>query len=213
MTGGYLYESTGIYGASSLRQIDPVSGKIIQKLSLDRSVFGEGIAVINKEIFMLTWKEHTAFIFSLKDMTIQSQLRYVGEGWGLCSDGDVLVMSNGSDRLLLRNPKDFKIIKNLPVKLKGKPLKYLNDLACAKNRIYANIWPTNWIAEIDRDSGDVITLFDCSALVPKDATSLEEDVLNGIAYNSETDTFYITEKRWPWIYEVKLKETRDSINP
>ncbi len=203
-----LYESTGRYGTSSLRQIDLQTGAVIRQHSLPFELFGEGIAAANGQLIQLTWKEGIALVYQMESWLLTRHLAYQGEGWGLCYDSaqHTLFMSDGSSHLFQRNPDTFAIEKKLKVHLAGKKVKSLNDLVCVGNEIYANVWRTDFIVRINKKTGAVTALIDASHLLPENIKQQLEDeaVLNGIAYREQTDTFFITGKLWPFIFEVKF---------
>ncbi len=199
---GELYESTGLVGSSSLRRINPENGNIIKNIHV-ADVFAEGIAVKENLLIQLTWHNGIAFIYSYPDLKRTGLLEYKGEGWGITANESGFIMSNGCDTLFIRD-NTFAVIKKLAVTLKGEPLSKLNELEYANNRIYANVWYSDFIFEIDSESGKVLRIVDCSYLVKQIGSMKEQDVLNGIAYNKEKETFFITGKNWPLIFEVKI---------
>jgi glutamine cyclotransferase len=201
---GYLYESTGKYGRSSLKRLELETGKALEETSLSPLYFGEGLARIGRRLIQLTWYEQTALVYDLKGLRSTGKIRYTGEGWGLTYDGSWLVMSDGSDVLTFRDPKSFAIWRKLPVKRGREPVRFLNELEFAKGFVYANVWQTNKIVKIDPQTGVVTAVIDASSL-PYRSVQPGEDVLNGIAYIPERDTFLITGKLWPHIFEVKFK--------
>lgn len=204
--GDQLYESTGLYGQSGLRVMDILTGKILRKMSLDPRLFAEGIAVFPTGIVQITWQEQQALVYDRKAWKLHQVLFYAGEGWGLCRDGNEVWMSNGTSRLIRRDLSTFSPTKKLEVRLQGAPLESLNDLECVGNYLYANVWQKNWIVRIDKLTGEVNGIIDASALLsPSEKERLQmEDVLNGIAYRSKTNTFFLTGKGWPWIFEVRF---------
>lgn len=200
-----LYESTGIYGQSSLRKLDISTGRILQKKTLPAEVFAEGVAIIAHQLFQITWKEKQARVYDRFSLMLQKTLSYSGEGWGLCTDGDTLWMSNGSPILTQRNPETFAVLTQLAVKWEGRLIGNLNDLECVGNDLYANVWGKNFIIRINKQSGEVTGVIDASRLLSSEekARLKVEDLLNGIAFHPETQTFFLTGKNWPWIFEVK----------
>lgn len=198
---GLLYESTGLYGQSSLRSIDPANGTVLKNVPVP-DVFAEGLALIDSTLIQLTWKEKAALKYSLSDFKMIGSFSYDGEGWGLTCDGKNLIMSDGSDTLFVRS-KSFALLKKIPVTLNGKPLKNLNELEYAQGRVYANIWYNNSIVEIMPLTGKVTKVIDCAVIVQKAQTQSGEEVLNGIAYNPKTGTFYVTGKNWQYMFEVR----------
>jgi len=200
---GKLYESTGLFGRSSVRRVDLASGLVERSSSLPADWFGEGLALVGQRLFQLTWKNHRVVIWDLATLKKQGELGYEGEGWGLCFDGRHLVMSNGSDRLLLRNPDTFAVEGELPVRLAGRPLANLNELECAGSVIYANVWQDQHIARIDRASGRVTGWIDAAGLL-EPAEAARADVLNGIATLGNTGHLLVTGKLWPRLFEVEI---------
>jgi glutamine cyclotransferase len=199
---GLLYESTGQYGQSSLRCIDPADGRIIKNVPVP-DVFAEGLCLMDSFLVQLTWKERAAIRYSISSFAINGSFSYDGEGWGLTSDGKSFIMSNGSDTLYFRN-KHFSIIKKVAVKNSGKPLVSLNELEYVKGLVYSNVWYNTNIYVIQPASGTVVRVIDCTPLVVQNGSQSDQDVLNGIAFNDRTGTFYLTGKNWRYIFEVRL---------
>ena len=199
---GRLFESTGLYGHSELREINPENGSIIRNISLDDSEFGEGIAFVGEEIVMLTWTNEIAYRFQFDTFELLSNHSYDGQGWGLCHDGAQLVMSDGSDTLTFRNDTTFEVLGTVNVTLNGTPRDKLNELECIDGLVYANVYQTNEIVAIDPLNGIVLMRIDASAIRPENITSAE--VLNGIAWDDQTDSLWITGKKWPVMYRVNL---------
>ena len=200
---GWIYESTGRNGKSGIRVYKPGDPPGLPRVSLDRNYFGEGIAKIGGRIFMLTWRSGKAFVFETGQFRKSGEFAYQGEGWGLCHDGRWLIMSDGSDTLSYRDPVSFEEWKTVPVRLGDEPVYYLNELEFARGRIYANVWQQDYLVEIDPSTGMVTALVDASSL-PYQSRIPGEDVLNGIAYVQERDSFLLTGKLWPEIYEVRF---------
>ncbi|MDE2776854.1 MAG: glutaminyl-peptide cyclotransferase [Chloroflexota bacterium] len=203
---GYLYESTGLYGESTLRRVDIASGEPQVLLSLDDAYFAEGLERVDDRLIQLTWKAGRAFVYDFGALELIDAIEYEGEGWGLCFDGRYLFMSDGSSFLSVRDPQTFELIFRGAVTLDERlvPAQLLNELECVGERIYANAWNTDYIFRIDKLTGVVTGLIDASGLLT-DAERADLPagaVLNGIAYNPESETFYITGKLWPKIFEV-----------
>jgi glutamine cyclotransferase len=199
---GLLYESTGLYGQSSLRILDAKDGSIRKTIPVP-DIFAEGCARMDSSLVQLSWREQGAPVYRFPSLELRSSLSYSGEGWGLTADSALFYMSNGSDTLYARD-KRFAIRKKIPVTFMGKPLQLLNELEYVKGLIYANVWYSDSIFVIQPRTGVVIRLIDCTSLVAQNAAPSNQNVLNGIAYNPETRIFYITGKRWRYIFEVKL---------
>ena len=151
-------------------------------------------------------EEQLAFIYERPSLKLLQTLHYPGEGWGLCRDQDTVWMSNGTAKILQRNLNNFGVQKALIVSWEGHSLLNLNDIESVGNHLYANIWGKNWIVRIDKNTGEVTGVIDASHLLsPQEKAGLTlNDVLNGIAYYARHDTFFLTGKRWPWIFEVRL---------
>jgi glutaminyl-peptide cyclotransferase len=200
---GFLYESDGLYEESALRSIDAKNGSTIKRIALAPNLFAEGCTKSGNDLVQLTWREQRAFIYDLKTITKHDSLIYAGEGWGLASDGNQFFMSDGSDTITVRN-KDFSIMTKLPIRNQGIAVTKLNELEWANHKLYANIWYSDRIAEIDPKSGRVLRWIDCSSIVQKEKPSSPDHVLNGIAFDAATGNFYITGKKWKNYYLVRL---------
>jgi len=201
---GALYESTGLYGHSELRKIDIESGNVIQRKKIENFFFAEGVAAFPGEVIQITWNEMEALVYDRQTLTLKKVMHYSGAGWGLCRDGNHVWMSNGTSQITKREVSTFKPVGSLNVVLDGKPLNNINDLECVGNYLFANIWFKNWIARIDKATGEVDGIIEGSSLLQdhERARLNSENVLNGIAHSADRGTFFITGKEWPWIYEV-----------
>lgn len=201
--GDAIYESTGRYGASALRELDRFTGEVRREVALDAGLYGEGLALVGDRLLQLTWREETLLAWDRETVSEVDRIGYEGEGWGLCSDGDRLVMSDGSAVLTFRDPATFAATGSVEVRSDGRPLDRLNELECVAGRIYANVWPTTEVAVIDPESGSVTAMIDASCLAAEVAGD-RADVLNGVAHDPQTDTFLLTGKLWPMIFEVRF---------
>ena len=203
---GALYESTGLYGRSSLRRVDIATGQPEINLPLDEAYFAEGLELVGDRLIQLTWQSGLAFVYDFPSLELIETIEYAGEGWGLCSDGRFLFMSDGSAFLSLRDQDSFELIFRGAVTLDGQliPAQLLNELECVGEHIYANAWNTDYIFRIDKFTGEITALIDASALLTdaERAAMSPGSVLNGIAYNPESQTFYITGKNWGKLFEV-----------
>jgi glutamine cyclotransferase len=200
---GKFYESTGLYGQSTLRRVDPDSGTVELKVPLDRELFAEGLARVGGHLVQITWQSGRAFYWNLSSFKPEREVTYEGEGWGLCYDGQRLVMSDGSDRLFFRDPETFAKTGELAVRRAGAAVRNLNELECVDGVVYANIWQDTHIARIDPATGAVTAWIDASNLLsPEDRPGA--DVLNGIAAIPGSHNLLITGKLWPHIFEVEL---------
>ena len=198
---GYLYESAGLYGESSLRKMSP-DGKILHRINMP-GIFAEGITILNDELVLLTWKERKGIRYSFPNLEEKGYFNYSGQGWGLTCDQSHFIMSNGSGILFIRE-KNFKTIKKLRVKLDGKNTDSLNALEYFDGKIYANVWGNNFILEIDLHSGHVLRIIDCSELFNIEKPEFPDRMLNGIAYCKDGNFFYLTGKKWRNIFLVKI---------
>jgi glutamine cyclotransferase len=201
---GTLYESAGLYGSSSLRQVDPATGEVRRKVDLPEKYFAEGLARVGDRLIQLTWQEGVAFVYRAADFQKIGELPYTGEGWGLCHDGRRLVMSDGSDRLTFRDPETLAKLGDVQVRQAGMPVRRLNELECVDGAVWANVWMTQDILKIDPASGEVTAVVDASGLLDAADYAAGAEVLNGIAWMPERKTFLVTGKRWPTMFEVEF---------
>jgi glutaminyl-peptide cyclotransferase len=201
---GQLYESTGLYGQSSLRELNPKTGAVLREKSLAPQYFAEGLTFFRGQLVQLTWKEGVAFRYPTKRWDRPaSHFSYTGEGWGLTTLGQNLWMSDGSDTLFRRDAA-FKVTVKLPVTLAGKPLPRLNELEGVSGKIVANVWYCDSIFIVDARAGNVLAVVDGSELAARSHRSSRDAVLNGIAYDSRSKLFFITGKDWPVLYKVRI---------
>jgi glutaminyl-peptide cyclotransferase len=198
---GTLYESAGLYGRSSLRQVDPQTGEVLRRLDLPPGFFAEGLAEVGDRLIQLTWKEGVAFVYDRRKFERTGEYHYEGEGWGLCDDGRRLVMSDGSERLTFRDRRTFAPLGGVDVHLDGRPARQLNELECVGGAVYANVWMTDQVLRIDPGGGRVTAVIDAGGLLSA-AERAGADVLNGIAYDARNKRFLLTGKLWPKLFEV-----------
>ncbi|GAB4573971.1 MAG: hypothetical protein Kow0077_18230 [Anaerolineae bacterium] len=209
---GSLYESDGnccpSYSTySTLREVDPATGEVLRSIDLDPQYFAEGLERVGDQLIQLTWQENTAFVYDIETFEQVSTFSYEGEGWGLCTDGDLLYMSDGTPFITLRDPETFEVVDTGLVTFQGLPVENINELECVGDLIYANIWQTDVIVQIDKSNGEVVGVVDASDLLSdedKATITPGSDVLNGIVYLPESDTFLITGKHWPRMFEVRF---------
>jgi len=211
---GFLYESTGQEGESTLRKVDIATGKVVQKYDLPKEVFGEGIAIMGDRVYQLSWRDRIAWVYNLSDFKLLRELRYSGEGWGLTHDGTNLFMSDGTHVIRVLDPETFQTVRTVVVNDEsGRPLMKLNELEFVKGEIWANVWHSeaigkpNHIARIDPASGELKGWIDLDGISPGDQRGEDksENTLNGIAYDEATDRIFVTGKNWKNLYEIKLK--------
>ena len=221
---GFLYESTGNFGKSTLRKVELETGKVVQKHDLPSDLFGEGMAILGDKIYQITWRSGIAYEYALADFKLLREFSYSGEGWGLTTDGTNLILSDGTHMLKLISPENFKTSRNIAVlQENGKPLFLLNELEFVKGEVWANIWHSeetdtsttqgrmpniakpNYIARIDPTSGKIVGWIDLAGISPEDQDDDSENTLNGIAYDEAGDRIFVTGKNWKNLYEIKLK--------
>jgi glutamine cyclotransferase len=203
-TAGRLFESTGQYGQSTLRELEPTTGNILRKRPLAKSVFGEGLTVLNQELWLITWKENTAYVFEPDTFKPLRTHSYQGEGWGLTNDGKHLIMSDGSSTLKFINPQNFSILKTLDVQDGKSPVKNLNELEWVDGQIFANIYLTDKIVRISPQDGQVTGWLDLAGLRNQLTQPNHAEVLNGIAFMKSSGHLLVTGKYWPQLFEIKI---------
>ncbi len=203
---GRLFESTGRYGTSTVREVDLVTGDVISSTDLDEDVFGEGLTAIGDgRLVQLSWKAGRAAVWNRESLEQVDTWSYEGEGWGICLlNPETLVMSDGSSTLTFRSAMDFHELGDVVVAREELPQELLNELECVNGTVWANIWKTDTIIAIDPATGIVFAAVDASSL-PLDRSLLATgSVLNGIAHDPATGRFLLTGKYWPTLYEVEF---------
>jgi len=198
-----LFESTGLRGSSSIREVDIETGAVIRSLAVD-DVFAEGLTIVDDTAIQLTWQAGIAYRYDLETFERIESYSYEGEGWGLCDDGERLIMSNGTPTLQFRDRVDFSLLGSVEVRYDNVAIDELNELECVDGRVWSNIWHSSLIIEIDPASGSVTTVLNARSLTPPSVEGSTSSVLNGIAYDAPTDTFLLTGKRWPTMYRVRI---------
>lgn len=202
---GSLLESTGLNGESTLREVDWKTGKVLKQIDVPRQYFAEGLAVIGDRAYQLTWQTRKGFIYDADTFKSLGEFSYVGEGWGLTTDGQLLILSDGTHRIRFLDPATFAEVRAIEVLDHGKPVSQLNELEYIHGEIFANVWQTDRVIRIDPATGRVRGTIDFANLLPAAERGPRTDVLNGIAYDAENDRLVVTGKRWPKLYEVRLK--------
>ena len=203
---GVLYEGTGQETGSTLREVALETGKVIRQLNLDDSLFGEGITLYHDRIYQVTWKNKIGFVYNKSDFKLINKIYYQTEGWGLTTIDDKIVMSDGTNILYFFEPEMFTIVKRIEVYDNEKKVDQLNEIEYINGEIWANIWMTDLIARIDPVSGKVLAYIDLKGILPKSDRDAETDVLNGIAYDNQGKRIFVTGKRWPKLFEIKVME-------
>ena len=207
---GFLYEATGTVGASSVRKVELDSGTVLQQSATPWPDYGEGIVAWKDRLIQLTWQDHEGFVYDLATLTPRAKFAYPGEGWSLTTDGTHLLMSDGTPTIRILDPDTLQQVARIDVTADGQPLANLNELEWVKGELYANVWLTDRIARIDPATGKVIGWIDLAGLAPAPETLADpvNDVLNGIAYDATHDRLFVTGKRWPRVYEIRLAPER-----
>jgi glutamine cyclotransferase len=201
---GYLYESTGLNGRSSIRKVELASGKVLRQRPLSRAHFGEGITLWKSALIELTWQSQVAFIYDRDTFEPRGMFSYAGEGWGLTHDATDLIMSDGTAELRFLDPETFRERRRITVTDGGRPVTRLNELEYVKGQVFANIWTTDSIARVDPVSGRVLGWVDLRGLLPGRDRVGSDAVLNGIAYDEAGDRLFVTGKLWPSLFEIKI---------
>jgi glutaminyl-peptide cyclotransferase len=200
---GKLFESTGLVGQSTLREVELATGRVIRKVDVPPPYFGEGLAVAGDRLIQLTWQHGRALLYDKRTFARAGEFTYKGEGWGLCTAGQELVMSDGTSMLTVRRAADFAVVRTVNVTLDGERLDDLNELECVNGSVYANVWMRDLIVRIDMKTGRVVERIDAPNLLsPLERKGV--DVLNGIAYDPADQTFLITGKQWPKLFRVRF---------
>ncbi len=199
-----LYESTGLRGRSSLRQVELETGKVLQIQRLDNRYFAEGLTLWQERLIQLTWVSHTGFIYDRQSFKKLNTFTYPTEGWGLTHNDSQLIMSDGSDTLYFLDPDTFQEIRHIRVKDGQKPIANLNELEYINGEILANVWLTNRIARISPQTGRVIGWLDLTGIIDPPPALETGAVLNGIAYDALEDRLFVTGKLWNKLFEIEI---------
>ena len=208
---GFLYESAGQYGSSSLRRVEPKTGKVTARVDLPQQFFAEGLALVGDSLFQLTWQENVCFVYDKKTFQLTGRFQYPGEGWGLTYDGKHLILSDGTHVLRFYDPKTFKLQNRLEVrdtiqKRRPEPVRHLNELEWIRGEIWANVWMTTRIVRINPQTGSVIGWIEMAPFVPVEHRGDAQNcVLNGIAFDPATNHVYITGKYWKVMHQFQLE--------
>ena len=203
---GELFEGTGQESGSTLREVELETGKVIRQQNLDESLFGEGIALYRDRIYQVTWRSKVGFVYNKSDFKLINKISYSTEGWGLTTMNDKIVMSDGSNVLYFYEPDMFTVISKVEVYDNEKKRDSLNELEYINGEIWANIWVNDHIARIDPATGKVLGYIDLKGILPASDRDAETDVLNGIAYDDKGKRIFVTGKKWPKLFEIKVTE-------
>ncbi len=201
--GDVWLESTGRYGHSDLREVNRATGEVLRKSPLPRNLFGEGLALFEGKLYQLTWREGLCLVYDRETFQMTHHFRYEGEGWGLTNCEQWLYMTDGSDRIFVRNPENFQIARTIHVTDHKGPVRKLNELEWIEGEIWANIFMTHNIARIDPQTGRVLGYLQFDHLpLPGDEHD-RQDVFNGIAYDPADQSIWVTGKKWSSIYQIE----------
>jgi glutamine cyclotransferase len=203
-----LYESTGKRGQSSLRKTDFRTGEVLQKVSLEKQYFAEGLTILNDKIYQLTWQSNTGFIYNLKTMDRTGSFVYgkSKEGWGLCNDGTRIYKSDGTERIYILDPETLAEKGSIEIYTNTSRIPNVNELEWVEGKIYANVYQQSSIAIVNPKNGAVEGVIDLTDLKDQVTQHPELDVLNGIAYKGEKDILYITGKNWDKLFKIQVVE-------
>ena len=203
---GSLYESTGLYGDSSLRRVDLYTGQVLQLHELPPGYFGEGITIFNGTVVQLTYQNGTGFVYDLQTFQLLRNFSFDGQGWGLTNDGRQLIMSDGTPELYFLDPLTFQVAGEITVRDGATPVENLNSLAYINGSIFANVWLTNSIVVIDPGTGEVTASLDLTGIENLTGChcDLGNDVLNGIAYDGQDHRLFVTGKEWPDLFQIQV---------
>ncbi|MBJ2175434.1 glutaminyl-peptide cyclotransferase [Aureibaculum sp. A20] len=205
---GFLYESTGQNGESTLRKVELKTGKVLQKIDLDKSYFGEGMTIYNDKVYMLTWQAGKGFVFNLETFEKEKEFKYVQskQGWGLTHNSEKLIKSDGTDKIWFLNPETGVEESHIEAYAHDRAVPKLNELEFIKGKIYANVWQRNSIVIVNPDTGALEGIADLAGLQEKVGQKGDDNVLNGIAYDEENDRLFVTGKDWNTLFEIKLNK-------
>ncbi len=206
MDDGFLYESTGLNGRSSIKIVNLETGKVIKSHKLADKYFGEGITIVDDKIIQLTWRSKRGFVYDKDSLKLLRTFSYQTQGWGITYDGKYLILSDGSNILYFMDPKSFVVVGKLEVYDDNGEVSKLNELEYINGEIYANIWGKNLIARINPKTGFVSSWIELDGLLSKEDKKKGVDVLNGIAFNPQNGTLLVTGKLWPKIFEIEIIE-------
>ncbi len=202
--GGFLYESTGLNGRSTVRKVKLETGEVLQRADVDPRYFAEGLTDWDGRLIQLTWQTNIGFVYDAATFALARSFSYAGEGWGLTHDRTRLILSDGSATLRFFDPATFRETGKVAVIDHGSPVQALNELELVRNEVFANVWQTDRICRIDPASGRVTGWIDLPGLLPE-AERRGADVLNGIAYDAAHDRLFVTGKLWPHLFEIRIE--------
>ena len=201
---GFLFESTGLQGRSTLRRVKLETGEVVQQHRVDMPHFAEGLTEWNGQLVQLTWQSNTAFVYDLASFARRRTFGYAGEGWGLTHDREGFILSDGTEQLRFLQPDSFREVRRVTVTDGGVPVSDLNELEYVRGEVYANVWQTDRIARISPESGRVVGWIDLRGLMSAGDRLDPDAVLNGIAYDAASNRLFVTGKLWPRLFEIEV---------
>lgn len=207
---GYLYETTGRKGQSTLRKVEIKTGEVLQKIDLDKKYFGEGMTILNNKIYWLTWQAKKGFVYDLETFKLEKEFNYGKsiEGWGLTNNGSELIKSDGTNKIWFLDPETLKEKRSIQVYTTDRSVKDINELELINGKLFSNKWQKNTLVIIDIESGIAEGLADLRPLKKEMSKTQklepQDEVLNGIAYDKENDRLFVTGKNWGKLFEIKL---------
>ena len=207
---GFLYEGTGLHGSSTLRKVKLETGEVLQVHRLPGAFFGEGITICGDRVIQLTWKSKLGFVYDKESFRMLREFNCPTEGWGITYDGEFLIVSDGTPALRFLNPETFEEVNRVEVRENDVAISGLNELEYVNGKVYANMWPTDEIAIIAPDTGQVVGWIDMKGLLSPQDADRAVDVLNGIAYDAAEKRLFVTGKLWPKVFEIKLVRAKRS---
>ena len=205
---GQLFESTGGYGASTVREVDLATGRVLRERRLGEGLFGEGLALVGERLVQLTWREGVGFVYDARTLRTLDAFAFEGEGWGLAGDGGRLVMSDGTATLRVLDPTTFLESRRVAVTGPDGPIAGLNELEFVGEALYANVYQTETIAIIDPTDGRLQGWLRLDGILPVVFRREDTAEMNGIAYDAETGRLFVTGKRWPRLFEIEVVPRR-----
>jgi len=201
---GFLYEATGLKGESTVRKVKPETGEVLRSFAIPKDIFGEGITLFDNKIIQISWESGKGFVYDFDTFKQVDEFTYAGEGWGICTDGKHLFMTNGSSQVKVLEPQTYSVIKTFDVYDNKGGVRYLNELEYIDGYIYANIYQYEKIVKFDPQTGKVAAYIDLSHILPMNDYKPNTDVLNGIAYDKGNKRLFVTGKLWPKLFEIEL---------
>jgi glutamine cyclotransferase len=209
---GWFYQSSGLYGKSYFLRYPANGEQKAKKLEVPPDIFAEGLTVLGKDLFLVSWQSGMAWRFDANTFQLKDNYRFAGEGWGLTDDGQHLILSDGSDVLKFISPDNFAVQRKMSVTFLGNPVTNLNELEYVNGVIWANQWKSTTLYGIDADTGEVQFTVDLTGLQQEAGVNIIDSVANGIAYDSERELFWLTGKYWQYRYLVELRPKQSTLS-